>query len=113
MNQSGPHPASKAPKANSRETAPRNEHHAMTFCAGIRSSASAPPISGEKIAQTGGMAKASGTQEARPSAFSKLVSAGIQNPGAIPWKNESSQSRAKTPLRCLVTSTLFDSWNDQ
>ena len=70
----------------------------MSFCAAMRSSASAPPISGENSEQIGTTANTAPTQPSSPSALRTLVSEGTQKPGAMPWKNESAQSRANTPL---------------
>ena len=77
----------------------------MSFCAAMRSSASAPPISGENSEQIGATANTAATQPSSPSALRTLVSEGTQKPGAIPWKNESTQSRVNTPFDSTLAAT--------
>lgn len=78
--------------------AEKSEHQPMSFCAGIFSSASAPPMIGENKAQIGGIEKARAVHSDKSSALSIVVKEGIQNPGAIPWQKESSHNLQKTIL---------------
>ncbi|MEI6177962.1 MAG: hypothetical protein WCS43_13810, partial [Verrucomicrobiota bacterium] len=97
-NHSGCQPASKHQNAAANATAEINDDHANKRFADTRWSANAPPINGEIIAHTGGTTNTAVTQSPKPLETRILVSAGNQNPGDMPCRKNTTQSRVKTTL---------------
>ena len=97
-NHHGFHPAFSAANAASKIPEPRSELHTNNLFAATRWSASAPPMSGETSAQSGGTMKTRATQLLNPLASRMFVRAGSQKPGVIPWRKNTTQSHANTVL---------------
>ena len=96
MNHHGCQPSSRLRKAPNRNTAPTKPLQTNNRFAAIRWSASAPPITGETSAQSGGTMNAAATHSESPITRKIFVSEDIQKPDVIPWKKNASHKTENT-----------------